>query len=43
LLRDCTGCRTIAWCNYYDRAGVRALEQCALCRWEDDGGRPLET
>ncbi len=39
-LRDCRGCRTIAWCRYYDRAGVRAVERLALARWEDDGGMP---
>ena len=37
-LRDCTACRTIAWCNYYDRAGVREIDRLALGRWEDDGG-----
>jgi hypothetical protein len=37
-LRDCRGCRTIAWCRYYDRAGVRDIERMALARWEDDGG-----
>src|SRR5580693_5914141 len=39
-LRDCLGCRTIAWCRYYDRAGVREAERLALTRWEDDGGPP---
>ena len=39
-LRDCLGCRTIAWCQYYDRAGVREAERLALARWEDDGGSP---
>jgi hypothetical protein len=38
-LRDCTGCRSIAWCPYYDRSAVREPEQLALARWEDDGGR----
>jgi len=39
-LRECRGCRTIAWCPYYDRAGVREAERLALARWEDDGGPP---
>jgi len=39
-LQDCRGCRTIAWCRYYDRAGLREPERLALARWEDDGGRP---
>ena len=39
-LRDCTGCRTIAWCPYYDRTGVREAQRLALACWEDDGGRP---
>jgi len=38
-LRDCTGCRTITWCRFYDRASVREAERLALTRWEDDGGR----
>ena len=37
-LRDCTGCRTIAWCNFYDRADLRKLDREGLARWEDDGG-----
>ncbi len=37
-LRDCLGCRTIAWCRYYDRTGVREPERMALAQWEDDGG-----
>ena len=37
-LRDCRGCRTIAWCPHYDRSGVRHAELLALARWEDDGG-----
>ncbi|MGA2134777.1 MAG: hypothetical protein ABSH50_21035 [Bryobacteraceae bacterium] len=37
-LRDCTGCRTIARCNFYDWAGVRDRGQLDLARWEDDGG-----
>ncbi len=42
-LLDCSGCRTIAWCPYYDLAGVREPERLALAHWEDDGGGPLET
>ena len=45
-LRDCRGCRTIAWCRYYDRPGARDADRpgardadrLALARWEDDGG-----
>jgi hypothetical protein len=37
-LRDCTACRTIAHCRYYDRDGIREAERTALARWEDDGG-----
>ncbi|MGA2574546.1 MAG: hypothetical protein ABSH24_00810 [Bryobacteraceae bacterium] len=39
-LRDCTACRTIAFCGDYDRAGVRDAERLAVTRWEDDGGMP---
>jgi len=39
-LLDCRGCRTIAFCRYYDRAGLREPERLALARWEDDGGPP---
>lgn len=39
-LRDCRGCRTIFWCPYYDRTGIRAAERLALAGWEDDGGSP---
>jgi len=42
-LRDCRGCRTIAWCRFYDRTGVREPERLAFARWEDDGGYPLKT
>ena len=41
-LRDCRGCRTIARCPFYDRAGVRAEERLARARWEDDGGALTE-
>ena len=37
-LRDCTACRAIARCRYYDRAGAREPERLAVARWEDDGG-----
>jgi hypothetical protein len=37
-LRDCHTCRTIAWCEFYDHAGVREPDRLALARWEDDGG-----
>jgi hypothetical protein len=37
-LRDCQACRTIAWCEFYDRAGVRQPDRPALEQWEDDGG-----
>jgi hypothetical protein len=37
-LVDCCGCRTIQWCGYYDRAGVREVERLAIARWDDDGG-----
>ena len=39
-LRDCRGCRTIAWCRYYDRADLREPDRLALARWEDDGAPP---
>jgi hypothetical protein len=39
-LSDCRGCRTIAWCPYYDRTGAREPDRLALARWYDDGGRP---
>jgi len=38
--RDCQGCRTIAWCKYYDHFGTRLLDRLAFERWEDDGGTP---
>jgi len=34
--RDCGGCRTIAWCKYYDHAGVRAFERLEIARWEEE-------
>jgi hypothetical protein len=39
-LIDCTGCRTIAFCVYYDRDGARDLERFGIERWETDGGTP---
>lgn len=38
-LIDCSGCRVIARCGYYDRAGLRESERQALNRWDDEGGR----
>lgn len=40
-LRDCRACRTIAWCEFYDRAGVRQHDRLALAKWEDDGAPAL--
>ena len=42
-LRDCHACRTVAWCEFYDRAGVRPLDRLAIATWEDDGGQPCST
>jgi len=36
--RDCHACRTIAWCEFYDRSGLRQADRLAHARWEDDGG-----
>ncbi len=39
-LRDCRACRTVAWCEFYDREGVRRHDRLSLATWDDDGGRP---
>jgi hypothetical protein len=31
--RDCGACRTIAWCKYYDHAGMREFEEREMVRW----------
>jgi hypothetical protein len=36
-LRDCSGCRTLQWCPYHDRAQVREAERLAIARSEDEG------
>jgi hypothetical protein len=36
--RDCYACRTIYWCKFYDRLGLRVAVPMDLARWEDDGG-----
>jgi hypothetical protein len=34
--RDCGGCRTIAWCTYYDHFGSVEFAGLEMARWEQE-------
>jgi hypothetical protein len=34
--KDCHACRSIAWCKYYDHAGVGEILRLDITRWEEN-------